>query len=221
MSAALSTCTLLSGWAFPSTVLAPLAASVGGEVGDLPVPSDSSRVIGGWSLGGLRSLEAVFANPSAWRACVLISSTACFSAAAPDWPGQPRAALRALQRQFARSPRQALDVFHRLTMPAPPDEAIVAARVATSLAMSGDALVAGLETLASLDLRENLFSCDKLVLILHGAKDQVIPLVAAEALARLLPRATLEVHPVAAHDLPLTHHDWVADRIRNFLEQTS
>ncbi len=212
---------MLPGWAFPAAALRPVCHLLGGIPTDtIPPPetTEAADVLGGWSLGGLRTLEALSNDPSRWRAGILIAATARFTAA-PDWPGQPPAALRALQRQLVRDPSSALAGFHQLAAPLPPPPAILAARVAASLAQPADILAEGLRTLATLDLRARLPLVPMPILVLHGAADRVIPVAAAHRLSALLPRAVLYVHPHAAHDLPLSHPAWVADAIAAFLRE--
>lgn len=172
----------------------------------------------GWSLGGLQILRDVTnAGKRPPTHLILVASTARFCGDDPGWPGLSRAALRALQRQLARAPEEALAGFHRLCANAPHNDDVLTARVAASLQLGVPALADGLRELAELDLRTNLSACGVPVLMLHGAHDQVIPLAAAEQTAALLPQARLVVHPEAGHDLPLAHPDWVAEHVADFL----
>jgi pimeloyl-ACP methyl ester carboxylesterase len=50
-------------------------------------------------------------------------------------------------------------------------------------------------------------------LVLHGARDLLVPLAVGEDLARRLPHAELVVVPDGSHMLPVTHPDLVAERI--------
>lgn len=204
---------LWSGWSFPDSALAALRHHLVERL-----PRDQALVVrGGWSLGGLRALHEVVAGHSPATHLVLLAGTARFCAGADGWPGLPEANLRALQRQFARDPREALVGFHRLCAgPNAPAE-LIHERTGISLNMGTETLAAGLHTLATLDLRDALAKCRIPVLIVHGMRDAVIPVEAAERMLEALPLAKLVRHVQAGHDLPLTQPDWVAEQLSAFL----
>lgn len=56
------------------------------------------------------------------------------------------------------------------------------------------------------------------VLIIHGAKDSIVPVKHAHALARALPQATLTVLPDANHILPLNNVGDVSRAIEDFIK---
>lgn len=198
---------LFTGWAFPDAALRPIADALEGSIA--PTHEDADLVIG-WSLGGLRAL----AQAEARTPLVLISATARFCGDGEAWPGLPAANLRALQRQVKRAPADALRGFHRICAGDDTPADLIAARVQRSLALE---LESGLQALADLDVRPLLARCTAPILLLHGARDRVIPIEAARATAALLPNATLREHPTAGHDLPLTEVDWIAERMTEFL----
>ncbi|MCO5068285.1 MAG: alpha/beta fold hydrolase [Kiritimatiellae bacterium] len=198
---------LFPGWAFPETTLQPIAESLHCDIrtdtgGDLWIA---------WSLGGLHALTQSRATTP--RALILISSTARFCADSDHWPGLPTANLRALQRQLARAPEDALRGFHKLCT-ATASATTLETRLRDSLTLP---LADGLRDLAELDLRDRLETIRQPTLLLHGSKDRVIPIAAAHALAQRLPHAQLREHPEAEHDLPIAHAGWVIEQIRDFL----
>ncbi len=200
---------LFTGWAFSETALHPIAEGLNCEIAN----GDGGDIWIGWSLGGLRALAQC--RDTTPRTLILISSTARFCADGDIWPGLPPANLRALQRQFARAPEDALRGFHKLCAPTASANTIEL-RVRDSLALPP--LADGLRELAELDLRERLDEIQQPVLLLHGAKDRVIPPAAAYATARRLAHAQTKEHPEAGHDLPLAHAGWVTEQIRDFLD---
>ncbi|MCO5045278.1 MAG: alpha/beta fold hydrolase [Kiritimatiellae bacterium] len=198
---------LFPGWAFPETALQPIAEALHCDIrtdtgGDLWIA---------WSLGGLHALTQSRATTP--RALILISSTARFCADSDHWPGLPTANLRALQRQLARAPEDALRGFHKLCT-ATASATTLETRLRDSLTLP---LADGLRDLAELDLRDRLETIRQPTLLLHGSKDRVIPIAAAHALAQRLPHAQLREHPEAEHDLPIAHAGWVIEQIRDFL----
>ncbi len=204
---------LRSGWSFPDHALDAIRA---GLVRQLP-RHEHLVVRGGWSLGGLLALYEVAGGQSPATHLILISSTARFCTDDAGWPGTPVANFRALQRQFERSPPDALAGFHRWCAGPSATESLITQRVAESLAMGLDALRTGLQALATLDARAALQTCPIPVLLLHGTLDPVIPMPAAERMVEVLPVATLVRHPQAGHDLPLQYPEWVLEQTAHFL----
>ncbi|HMP76446.1 MAG TPA: alpha/beta fold hydrolase [Kiritimatiellia bacterium] len=202
---------LFTGWAFPDAALRPLTNALGFSIASTHEEAD---IWIGWSLGGLHAL----AQTDAKTPLVLISSTARFCGNGANWPGLPPANLRALQRQVSRTPEEAMRGFHRLCASDAASDDEIESRVQESLRLE---LSTGLRDLAALDLRAQLPSIHTPVLLVHGARDRVIPVEAARATAALLPNATLHEHPTAGHDLPLTEVDWIAKRIADFLDSPS
>ncbi len=199
-----------TGWAFPDAALRPLARACGFP----PAPPGAARLLIGWSLGGLRALREAAGRTPPPDGVVLLASGARFCADQDGWPGTPPAVLRALQRKLRTEPADALRGFHRLAAGASASEALVESRRRASAAQD---LAPGLAELAQLDLRGDLPRLAMPVLLLHGARDRIFPAGVATATAQRLPRATLQIHPEAGHDLPLMQTAWCADRIREWL----
>ncbi len=193
---------LLGGWSFPARALAPLAAPGGwavygyDETPDFPV-DDEPWVLAGWSLGALRALAAVASGVVRPAALVLIGATARFCEDEDYACGVERAALRSMRHGLRRDPGRTLAAFHGLVGTTPPTE------------QDAGALDRGLRDLDTIDVRTALDVICMPVLLLHGKRDRVIPLAAAEWLAARLPEATLRVCEEAGHDLPLRYPEWV------------
>lgn len=197
------------GWGFSESVLHPIASGLNFKLAN---EQDAPFWIG-WSLGGIQALSRCTAYVP--RALVLISSTARFCGDGSEWPGLPPANLRALQRQLTRAPEDALLGFHRLCSENGTEEKIEQ-RAQDSLPLP---LAAGLRELAELDVRAALKKITQPVLLLHGARDRVIPVAASRAMASLIQNARLVEHKEAGHDLPIQYRDWVVAQIREFLKQ--
>lgn len=200
------------GWAFPAERLLPLLRAVGAFT-RAPTP-DSADALLGWSLGGLHALLHPSDKPR-----ILIAATASFCAEGSSWPGMPRANVRALRRQLERNPEQALRGFFELCFGGPSDAARLKVHIEVGLAIGRAALIEGLEELLRLDARDRLRALRAPILLLHGARDAVIPFEAARATAALSPTAVLREHPEAGHDLPLTNVEWTAAQMRDFLNE--
>lgn len=208
---------LWPGWAFPESALQELRRQLVRRI-----PRGIGPVIqAGWSLGGLRALREVQQGESPATHLILLSSTARFCADDADWPGLPQANLKALQRQLARDPEQALAGFHRLCAGPHASEELIRRRTNDSLAMDRAELADGLQALAEWDVRAGLAACRIPVLMLHGMKDEVIPVEAAEQMLEQLPLAKLARHMEAGHDLPLADPQWVGEQVESFLNTPS
>ena len=173
------------------------------------LPADCT--VCGWSLGALFALRAAQLAPRHFARLIVCGATPCFTQR-DDWPhaqapavldgfaaalGQDGAATRqrfvALFNQGDRRARQITRAFaHALA-----DETAAPAPDVAALAR-------GLDWLRRVDLRASLAAhagpgsippC----LVVHGARDPLMPLPAAHWLAQALPDARLEVFADAAH----------------------
>ncbi|MDH3495515.1 MAG: alpha/beta hydrolase [Gemmatimonadota bacterium] len=67
------------------------------------------------------------------------------------------------------------------------------------------------------DVRDRLSELELPAIVLHGKRDRLFPVAAAETLARGLPRAELRVLPDAGHIVPLTHGEAVRAAVEDVL----
>jgi pimeloyl-ACP methyl ester carboxylesterase len=79
------------------------------------------------------------------------------------------------------------------------------------------AFVAAFEEMLWNNLTENLKKIQSRVLILWGAKDNLLPLHFGENLHKTLPGSAYFVHPSGGHHLQEEEPEWVAKRIEEFL----
>lgn len=168
----------------------------------------------GWSLGGLFALHAAAHRPGAVQAVAMLSATPRF-VAAPDWPhGVDAAVFRGFARDLAQDYHGTLERFIAL-------EAIGATQARDTLRQlqaalfargepAPEALRAGLDLLASTDLRAELPTLAMPSLWLGGRRDRLVAPAALQAAADLAPRARVEVLAHAAHASFLTDPEAVA-----------
>ena len=157
----------------------------------------------GWSLGAQVALSWARANDRQVETLTLLAATPCF-VTREDWTaGVEPAALEDFERAVATDGRNTLRRF--ISLQAQGDEAhkrvvqkLRNAVEACALPAAG-VLVEGLRILASSDLRDLLSAIRQRCLVVHGERDQLVPIAAAVDLARRLPRARLQVVPGAAH----------------------
>lgn len=177
----------------------------------------------GWSLGALLALALAHRHPAHVARLVLIGGTARFVAAAgaagaAPWPGLEPATVAAFRAGFANDPRATLKRFVALQCLGEADRRGIQTRLGAALTpLAGDgadtgaaatrhdhALADGLAVLADTDLRPLLARIEQPCLLIHGEHDALMPLAAARATVRMLPRARLEVLPASGHALPLS-----------------
>jgi len=210
---------ILGGWAYPPSTLSPLADLLG-QAGPVHVEPfthepaeerDGPWCLVGWSLGGLKALRAVIEQRVRPAGLVLISSSARFCRATDYACGVERGALRAMMMGLRRDREQTLARFFA-------DAASTQASGAPDTGYFPEAdLMAGLRDLDTLDLRDSLGKVAIPALLLHGARDRIIPAEASHCAREHLPNARLFIHPDAGHDLPAAHAGWAAEKIHRFV----
>ncbi|MCC7463837.1 MAG: alpha/beta fold hydrolase [Gammaproteobacteria bacterium] len=175
----------------------------------------------GWSLGGQLALRIAARAPARIERLVLVASTPRFTAG-EDWPhGLEPAALQRLATDLAREPARTLAQFLELQVRGGAAAAATLATLQGALAGHGaaqaGALTAGLDWLASEDLRPLADALRLPVLLVSAHGDRVTPPGAARALAALLGNARLVELRRAAHALFLSHQAALLAELRNFL----
>jgi pimeloyl-[acyl-carrier protein] methyl ester esterase len=157
----------------------------------------------GWSLGAQVALLWAKKRPQQVDRLALIAATPCFMQR-DDWPSAMKpSVLETFSRAVAEDIRGALQRF--LSLQAQGDEAakhvaktlrtIVGARPLPELAV----LEHGLRLLRDVDLRGVLSEVRQQTLVIHGDRDELVPLAAGQYLARSVPNGVLQTIPRSAH----------------------
>lgn len=175
----------------------------------------------GWSLGGEVALAWARRAPDQVQRLALIGTTPCFTRR-PGW-------------SCATEP-QVLDEFGKLLTV---DRVSTLARFAgvqargdarsrhvagvlrsmNERSASTDALIAGLGVLASSDLRRDLPKVRQSTLVLHGARDRIVPPAAGQRLAQALPHARFVLLRTCAHAPFLSQPERTAKALRGFFDE--
>lgn len=186
------------------------------------LPSDAIWL--GWSLGGRVALAAA-AQQLPIRALILVGSTPCFCQR-EDWPhGMPESELAQFRSALTQDYRATLQRFLALQSRGSSQGREELRQLRESLFAHGephpDALAMGLALLRDADLRNQLADIHIPTLVLHGQRDTLAPLAAAEYLARTLPLASLQVIDGAGHAPFISHPDEFLQVLLHWYQQQS
>jgi pimeloyl-[acyl-carrier protein] methyl ester esterase len=181
---------------------------------------DPCTVIG-WSLGGMVALAWAVRHARQVRALVLVGTTPVFVNRA-DWAaGIDAEVLGGFARDLGRDYRATLLRFLALQARGGEAARAVIARLRATVFERGEptpaVLAAGLELLRSVDLRPQVGQVRCPTLVVHGGHDTLCPIAAGRWLAGHLPQARLAVHARAAHAPFLSHPEWFASALSDFL----
>ncbi|MDH5785049.1 MAG: pimeloyl-ACP methyl ester esterase BioH [Chromatiales bacterium] len=164
----------------------------------------------GWSLGGRVALQAA-SDGHAIDKLVLVGVNPCF-VQRDDWPhAMPEGELLQVAESLKSDYRQTLQRFVAIQSRGSECGREELRALRAELFDHGEpneqALAGGLEILRTIDLRQLLPAIQQQTLVLHGKRDTLAPMAAAEYMAARLPRGQIEVIEGAAHAPFLSHPD--------------
>ncbi|OGQ51720.1 MAG: hypothetical protein A3J24_11985 [Deltaproteobacteria bacterium RIFCSPLOWO2_02_FULL_53_8] len=194
-------------------------------------------VIGvGWSIGGQILLASAMADPSRFKALILVGATPRFVASA-DFPiGQSPALVRRIIKDMRKDAASTLKRFYRLNFT---DEEMKAEPASDFIkryeypgpiecnttipgcfpAFKYAEIAASLEAIYSTDLRSGLSNIDLPTLIIHGASDTVTSVNAGKFLAEHIKDSRLVIFEDIGHAPHITQPDKFAQTVNAFIEQ--
>jgi pimeloyl-[acyl-carrier protein] methyl ester esterase len=175
----------------------------------------------GWSLGGQIALDLAAAMPWQIEKLVLVATTPKFVAGA-DWPyGMAEAAIAKMAAQLQTDYERTVSDFLELQVRGSVEGGGVLEQLRNALFTHGQAhptaLQAGLNTLATTDLRATLSHVRVPTLVIAGQNDRITAPAAARALAEGLPNARYVEMRRAAHAPFLSHKKEFAALVAEFL----
>ncbi|MCW8840925.1 MAG: pimeloyl-ACP methyl ester esterase BioH [Gammaproteobacteria bacterium] len=175
----------------------------------------------GWSLGGRITLAAAAAG-AAVEKMILVGANPCFTQK-PAWPhAMPEAELEQFAAALRNDYKATLQRFVALQSRGSASAREELRTLREELFAHGEpdprALAGGLATLRDTDLRPTLAGIGQPTLLLHGERDTLTPLAAAEYTAAQLPNGKLEVIAGAGHAPFISHPDAFIRAVRRFLD---
>src|SRR5882724_12536649 len=175
----------------------------------------------GWSLGGQIALDLAAAMPGQIDKLVLVAATPRFAQSA-DWPyGMQPAAITKLATQLRQNYRQTVRDFLELQVRGSIEGSSVLEQLRHALFVHGEAqpeaLEAGLNTLATSDLRPTLPHVKAPTLVIAGQHDRITAPGASRVLAAALPDARYVEMRRAAHAPFLSHRKEFTAALEQFL----
>jgi pimeloyl-[acyl-carrier protein] methyl ester esterase len=175
----------------------------------------------GWSLGGQIALDLAAATPSQVERLVLVATTPKF-VVGPGWPhGMTVAAISNLSMQLQTDYKRTVSDFLDLQVRGSVEGESVLEQLRKALFVHGQAqpaaLQAGLNTLATSDLRSMLPQVRARTLVIAGQYDRITPPGASRALADALPDGKFVEIRRAGHAPFLSHRNEFAVLVSEFL----
>lgn len=191
-------------------------ASIAATIADC-VPADACWL--GWSLGGRVALQAA-ADGIAIDKLILVGTNPCFTQR-PGWShGMPGEELAQFASSLRDNYRATLQRFIALQSRGSDRAREELRRLRETLFDHGEpdpqALAGGLELLREADLRPALSTIQQPTLVLHGERDTLAPLAAAEYTAGQLPHGKLGVIEGAGHAPFISHPEAFARAVEFF-----
>jgi pimeloyl-[acyl-carrier protein] methyl ester esterase len=205
------------------------------EIEERLKPFARTQAVGvGWSLGSMALIASLGVLKDAFKALVLVGSTPCF-VEKEDFPwGQPKALVKRMLLDMKKDPGATVDRFYSLNFTEEERKTLAARAMMERYAYPGpvscdgavpgcfpsfryDEITKALEALYMADLRENLKEISIPVLLVHGKKDSICPVEAAEFMSHRIRGARLEVIGNAGHAPHVTEPELFKTTLNDFL----
>jgi len=175
----------------------------------------------GWSLGAQMALDLAAAIPGQLDKLVLVAATARF-VSGPDWPyGMAQSVLQKMAAGLRADYQQAVSDFIELQVRGSAEATSVLHQLRQALFLHGhaqpEALEAGLNTLATADLRGTLPHVRAQTLVIAGQNDRITPPAASRLLAEAMPEANYVEMRRAAHAPFLSHRKEFVALVTEFM----
>ncbi len=184
-------------------------------VANLPSPV----TLCGWSMGSMLAMQAALRHPEKIERLILIGATPSFILRDGWEQGMEPLLLTSFSTAIRFNVLEAFQRFIALFNHNDTQSKDIVRELMKENLPPTDILLAGLDLLRNTDLRFQAASIRQPTLLIHGVKDPLMPLGAAQWLANTLPNARLEVLNNAAHAPFLSDTPYCASLIKDFLHE--
>ncbi|MDZ4098974.1 MAG: pimeloyl-ACP methyl ester esterase BioH [Methylophilaceae bacterium] len=188
----------------------------------------AEATICGWSLGGLISMRMALMQPERVKRLILVSSTPCFvnkSGKAAWQDGIDADVFRDFALQVSVDYQTTMLKFLTLQCMGSSDTRSIIKQLRESFAERPTPTVMTLQSalriLLENDLRPHVAMLKQPTLLIHGDRDTLAPVQAANWMSQHLPDAHLRVIAGASHAPFLSHTEQFTDTLLQFLEPTT
>lgn len=191
-----------------------------GIVDAVAAASPERCAVVGWSLGGQVALAWARAKPTQVERLALIGTTPCFVQRS-DWSfALAVEVFETFAAELREDCKTAIRRFISLQAQGDANSKYVAQQLRSSFercaAPSAETLNESLNVLRVTDLRGDISAIEQEVLVMHGERDMLVPVDAAEYLSRALPRGRLVSLRGAAHAPFVSESDRVGNLMQEF-----
>nr|WP_228517680.1 pimeloyl-ACP methyl ester esterase BioH [Aliidiomarina indica] len=183
-----------SGWAATDADFSQACARVADRLqGEITEP----YVLAGWSMGGLIATQIALQQPQRIHSLVTIASSPYFLQS-ENWPGIKASVLEEFQRQLSTDLHKTIERFLAVQALGSPQARAeiktMRSLLASKPAPHAEALKAGLEWLARVDLRQQLQHLQVPSIRLYGRRDSLVPAQVADHLQATLKNSADRSH---------------------------
>jgi len=195
-----------------------------GDLVDLFTALDlEDAVVIGWSMGVQVALQAFPAIRSRLAGLVLVGGTPRFTTAEGYPHGQAPVEVKGMGVRLRRDYHKTMGEFFRGMFAEGEMDGAQYQRIVHEIVMGGrspdpEAVKEALKILSTGDLRGELSSVDRPVLLIHGDQDTICPASASAYMAEQLPMATLQVLEGCGHAPFMTRPEHFNALVRGFVE---
>lgn len=174
----------------------------------------------GWSLGGLVASRIALKHPHEVSGLITVASSPCFRAEANVWPGIKPDVLLGFEHQLSTDFHRTVERFLALqtlgTKSARDDARILKSVVLELPIPTVDILNAGLESLRTEDLRDELKQLCVPFLRIYGHLDGLVPRAVATMLDEIYPHSPSVVIRNSAHAPFISHPEEFCEYLIDF-----
>lgn len=178
---------------------------------------EEKLIVIGWSMGGIAAIKYCLQNKDRVKGLVLISAFPKFLKS-DDFPlGLSPALMRNLEKKLETSFTNGLKFFYEMIMPDKNSQHLLADITPKDRGQ----ILEDFEQLKTVDIREKLKEINTPTLIIHGNKDQIVPIESAEYLAKHIKNAQMYIFEDVGHAPFIERTKYFNQCLRQFIKKNA